>query len=92
MRLFLMGAAFAALIGVAGAVAQDAENCKDHPMFSRMKNFYIDECTNSFDAVEFYTPNGNKTIEGQKAEISYALVEGSQMPSPLQMSSRLRRC
>jgi OmpA-OmpF porin, OOP family len=85
IRPFLIGTAFAMLIGVAGAVAQDAENCKDHPMFSRMKSFYIDECTSSFDAVEFYTPDGNKTVEGQKTEISYALIEGNQMPSPLQI-------
>jgi len=64
----------------------DAENCKDHPMLSRMKNFYISECESDFDEVEFYLPEGQtKTIEGQKTYISYALQEGSPKPSPLQI-------
>jgi hypothetical protein len=28
----------------------------------------------SFDEVEFYTPEGNKTVEGQKTQIDYSLV------------------
>jgi OOP family OmpA-OmpF porin len=73
------------LAAVAAAQQPDAENCKDHPMFSRMKSFYISECKSSFDAVEFYIAEGTKTVEGQKTEIKYALNEGAQMPSPLQI-------
>jgi outer membrane protein OmpA-like peptidoglycan-associated protein len=76
------------LFGLAGgAVARqaDAKNCKDHPMFSRMKNFSIDECKANFDAGEFYVADGTKTVEGQKTEINYSLNEGAQMPSPLQI-------
>jgi outer membrane protein OmpA-like peptidoglycan-associated protein len=54
-------------------------------MFSRMKNFYIEECKGNFDAVEFDTPDGSKTIEGKNTEFSYSLIEGSPMPSPLQV-------
>jgi OOP family OmpA-OmpF porin len=68
-------------IGTAFGQATDAENCKDHPMFSRMKNFAIVECKSNFDAAEFFVPGGTKTVEGQKTTISYALNEGAQMPS-----------
>jgi OOP family OmpA-OmpF porin len=85
-RLFGVGTACVMLFGLAAAAAaQDAANCKDHPMFTRMKNFIIDECKSSFDAVEFYTPDGTKTVEGQKTEINYSLIEGNPMPSPLQI-------
>ena len=77
------------LFGIAGfAAAQpptDAENCKDHPMFSRMKNYTIVNCERNFDAAEFAIPGGTKTVEGQKTEIAYALNEDSLMPSLLQI-------
>jgi OOP family OmpA-OmpF porin len=79
---------FFLLLGcAAGATAQgsDAKDCKDHPMFSRMKNYYISQCKSSFDAVEFYLPDGPKTVEGQRTEIDYSLIEGSPTPSILQI-------
>ena len=75
-----------ALAGAAVAQEADAENCKDHPLFSRMKNFLISDCKKSFDAVEFYMPESQyKTVEGQVTRIDYALREGAQMPSVLQV-------
>jgi outer membrane protein OmpA-like peptidoglycan-associated protein len=85
-----------ALISVAGLVLaatpavraqeKDAENCKDHPMFSRMKNFYITGCENNFNAVEFNVQNGEtKTVEGQKTKLDYTLQEGASIPSVLQI-------
>jgi outer membrane protein OmpA-like peptidoglycan-associated protein len=77
---------FLACAAMAGAQEADAENCKDHPMFSRMNNFYILECEANFDAVEFEIADGeNKTVEGQKTKISYLLKEGSPVPSYLQI-------
>jgi outer membrane protein OmpA-like peptidoglycan-associated protein len=73
------------LFGPVGAKAQDAENCKDHSMFSRMKNFYVGECSANFDAVDFDTTDGIKSIEGQKTELKYSLIEGNTRPSPLQI-------
>jgi OOP family OmpA-OmpF porin len=85
-RLSVAAAACAMLVGLAAsAAAQDAAGCKDHPMFSRMKNFTISECKRSFDEVEFYIPDGTKPVEGQKTQINYSLTEGSPMPSPLQI-------
>ena len=69
-----------------GISQEDAEGCQDHPMFSRMKNFVISYCESSFDAVEFYINDSDtKTIEGQKTIIDYDLIEGSSVPSYLQI-------
>jgi OmpA-OmpF porin, OOP family len=80
---------FASLIAFAGAAwAQeaDAENCKDHPLFSRMKNYHIAGCKSAFDAVEFYVKDSDaKTVEGQMTHIEYYLNENSPMPSQLQI-------
>ena len=68
------------------AQEEDAEGCKDHPMFTRMKNFYITNCESNFDAVDFYINDSDyKSIEGQKTMIDYYLIEGSPVPSYLQI-------
>ena len=75
-----------ALAGVAVAQEADAEGCKDHPLVTRMKDFYIDRCEANFDAVEFTTSDeGTQTLEGQKTYIYYILQEGAANPSPLQI-------
>jgi OOP family OmpA-OmpF porin len=81
-------ALFAVFLGAGLAVAQetDAENCKDHPLLSRMKNFYIGSCESNYDAADFFMPDGEtKTVEGQKTYIDYGLKEGSPNPSYLQI-------
>jgi len=68
------------------AQEEDAENCKDHPMFTRLKNFYITDCESNFDAVEFYIGDDKtQTVEGQKTRIDYSLKEGASAPSDLQV-------
>lgn len=80
-----------AVVFVLGSLAwaqeeQDAEGCKDHPLFTRMKGFYISECDTAYDEAEFYLPNSeSKTVEGNKTEISYSLREDAARPSPLQI-------
>jgi OOP family OmpA-OmpF porin len=86
MILSVLSITFLALAGAALAQEADAENCKDHPLFSRMKNFIISDCKTSFDAVEFYMPGSQtKTVEGQVTRIDYTLREGSPRPSVLQV-------
>ena len=86
MILSVLSIAFLALAGAAFAQEADAENCKDHPLFSRMKNFYIADCKMNFDAVEFYvTESQTKTVEGQVTRIDYTLREGAPTPSALQI-------
>jgi OmpA-OmpF porin, OOP family len=65
---------------------EDMEGCKDHPLLTRMKNFYIYDCVSNYDAVEFYIKDGEtKTLEGQKTFIGYGLNENCSQPSDLQV-------
>jgi outer membrane protein OmpA-like peptidoglycan-associated protein len=65
---------------------EDMEGCKDHPLFSRMKNFHITSCEKNFDAVEFNVePEKTVTIEGDKTVIDYELNDDANAPSELQI-------
>ncbi len=66
---------------------QDADNCKDHPLFTRMQNFYIDDCEESqFDAVDFKDAKGQAVqVEGKVYKLDYAIREGVTPPSALQV-------
>jgi len=60
--------------------AQDAEGCKDHPMLTRMPEYYISGCSNSYNQVEVVTGIANgehqrKTLEGNVAVLEYARGE-----------------
>lgn len=84
--LLALGSLVLLFSGLCLAQEPDAEGCKDHPMLSRMKNFYISECESNFDAVEFYvTESETVTVEGQKTRIEYYLQEGAASPSYLQI-------
>ena len=48
-RLCCLILAVALLVPVTAFAEPDAEGCKDHPMFTRMKNYYIVECDKKFD-------------------------------------------
>jgi outer membrane protein OmpA-like peptidoglycan-associated protein len=87
---FLVISSFALAILAAAnySLAQetDAEGCKDHPLFTRMKNFYIRSCEKNFDAVEFTVADSKtETVEGDKTVIDYSLKEGIDPPSALQI-------
>jgi OmpA-OmpF porin, OOP family len=68
---------------------QDAENCKDHPLFTRLSNFLIGECQENFNTVDFQTGKSSKTEaqEGNVTTIRYGYyAEGNvKKPSPLQI-------
>lgn len=54
----------------------DAEGCKDHPLISRMKNFYIEDCSNEEDILEAVIGKDKKgdrirIINGKVAWINY---------------------
>jgi outer membrane protein OmpA-like peptidoglycan-associated protein len=72
-------------VGVAFSQEKDAKGCKDHPLISRMKNYYIDSCEKSFNSFDFYVKEGTKTLEGERTKIKYYLQEGSPQPSFLQI-------
>jgi len=69
------------------AAQADAEGCKDHPLFSRMPNFYIDDCeVNDFDSYEFNLDEEKTvSVEGAKTYLSYYIKDGSPVPSELQI-------
>jgi OOP family OmpA-OmpF porin len=73
------------------AFSQDAEGCKEHPMFpNRMPNYVISECTNNFNAIEFWvSADASKSVtkEGSTTSIRYDFnaESGQQKPSILQI-------
>lgn len=95
MRRFPAAAVALCLLFAAPAFAQeDAEGCKDHPMFTRMPGMYLSGCESSqFDLRKFpvgQPVKGEETVktadvEGPVFWIDYALKEGSTPPSGLQI-------
>ena len=76
------------------APGQDAEGCKDYPMFNRMPNFDIYACKAvEFDAVDiphsdrkqWESPQDYDSIEGKVSFVSYKLKDGITPPSALQI-------
>jgi len=68
---------------------QDAKGCKDHPLFTRMSNFYINKCqTKEYDEVDFLEPpKGEKRVKvgGRKHVIEYLAKKGfEEKTTPLQ--------
>ena len=66
---------------------EDAEGCKDHPMFTRMPNFYIENCKEKgFDQAEFVDEKGDEIkVEGKYYWVEYDIKEGYKAPSELQI-------
>lgn len=67
----------------------DAEDCKDHPLFNRMSNYVIDNCSQNFDAIELpVSDEKTQHVEGTITKIRYVFNEDSKqkMPSFLQIS------
>jgi outer membrane protein OmpA-like peptidoglycan-associated protein len=61
---------------------QDIAGAKDHPLVSRLEDFYIDEYEEfEFDSEEFYDDNDKEyVIEGHKWVIGYQLKDGVTPP------------
>ena len=72
-------------VGVATSQEKDAKDCQDHPLISRMNNYYINFCEKSFNSFDFFVKEGTKTLEGDRTTIKYSLREGSPQPSFLQI-------
>lgn len=76
------------LAGFAPLIAQeDAENCKDPALFTRMPGYYIYRCEDlQFDKYEFKTGDyKTQVIEGHHLFVYYDINENVQKPSPLQI-------
>lgn len=74
-------------VGVAFAQEEDVEGSKDHPLLSRMKDFYISGYEElSYDSHEFYDAEDNEyIIEGHKWVIEYTQKEGVVAPGQLKV-------
>lgn len=93
-RTIIAAAALLLLAGTAWA-QEDAEGCKDHPLFTRFPNMHIAGCRSSqFDLRAFpvgppVEKNDNKTksveVEGPVEWIKYDVNEGTKPPSGLQV-------
>lgn len=86
VRCFVMTVALIATMSVLVLPAlcqeQDIEGAKDHPLISRMNDFYIDEYEEyDYESAEFYDDADKEyVIEGHKWVIGYELKEGVQPP------------
>jgi len=71
------------------AVAQnDAENCKDHSLFTRLENFYISDCSENYNELNLRTSiSKTETKEGTLFYyyFRYNADAGVKMKSPLQI-------
>ncbi|MBN1270750.1 MAG: OmpA family protein [Candidatus Aminicenantes bacterium] len=66
---------------------EDVAGSKDHPLFTRMDNYYISGYEESeYDTHEFYDAQDNEyIIEGHKWVIEYTLKEGFESPGQLKV-------
>jgi len=77
-------------IGVSSLIQgqeKDLEGSKDHPLLTRMNNYYIDEYEEfEYDSHEFYDEEDNEyIIEGHKWVIGYTLKESFGSPGQLKV-------
>lgn len=88
-RTINIAAGFLFVLAVVSPVfgQKDDEGCKDHPMFTRMPNFYIRECKlRDFDQIDFKDEKGEDIkMEGKLHYARYLLKEGFNAPSALQI-------
>jgi OmpA-OmpF porin, OOP family len=75
------------LMSIISGFAQDAEGCKDHPLFTRMKGFTIAECSKNYNKLDFYNAAGEDAVfEGYLTFIDYTFsTESGVMPSNFQI-------
>jgi OOP family OmpA-OmpF porin len=94
MRGFIVGVALLLLAPTAARAQEDAEGCKDHPLFTRFPNTFIADCASSqFDLRKF--PVGqvrpdeeflrSVEVEGPTWRVNFELKEGTTPPSGLQI-------
>jgi OmpA-OmpF porin, OOP family len=64
--------------------SQDARNCKDHKLFTRMTNYVIGSCEEKLSNIEFLVaPDKRRTMHGNVSSLTYAYdrQKGSKIPS-----------
>ncbi|MEW6418042.1 MAG: OmpA family protein [Nitrospirota bacterium] len=66
---------------------EDEKGCKDHPMFTRMPNFYLNNCKEKdFDQAKFVDERGKDIkVEGKYHWAEYEIKKGHKAPSELEI-------
>jgi OOP family OmpA-OmpF porin len=88
MKPLLLCAALTLCVAPFVHAQDDVEGSKDHPMFSRMPGYYIQE----YDAQDFGTfefdldGNNLKKVDGRYWGITYSLKEGAKKYGPVQIA------
>lgn len=86
MRQWVTAAILCLFAAPALAQNPDADGSKDHPMFSRMPGYYIEDYdAQDFSSLELET-DPPKSVEGRYWKISYWLKEGARKVGPVQLS------
>ena len=86
-KTFLIFAALTLLLpGPIAAQTKDATGCQDHPLFTRMPNYWIHSCTEkTFDFYEFTVAKGKKErVEGRLTRTNY-YPQNSLNPKPSEL-------
>jgi OmpA-OmpF porin, OOP family len=74
------------MVSIVSIFSQDAEGCKDHPFFTRMPNFFISSCSQSFDKLEYFISDENtETKEGDLTIVTYSFPEDESIKAPSQL-------
>ena len=85
MRVWLIAAAACLFAAHAAAQQVDAEGSKDHPMFTRVPGYYIEQYdAQDFSSVELAT-DPPKRVEGHYWKISYSVKENGKKVGPVQI-------
>ena len=86
MRLWLAILVLAVCAIPAAAQDTDADGSKDHPMFSRMPGYYIEDYDEQeFSSFELET-DPPRTVEGRYWKISYWVKDGAKKSGPVQIA------
>lgn len=88
-RVFVVAGILCASLFAGACFGQqkDAANCKDHPLLSRLPDYWIESCVQKqFDAYKFAVGKGQNSVEGQFWNIRYQPPRGlTSKPSTLQV-------
>lgn len=88
MKKLLFTLFLALLLSNYSFAQNDADGCKDHPLLTRISNFYISKCEENFNELQIRTAaNKAETKEGNLFTIDYVYNSGAgeKMKSPLQI-------